>query len=164
MELRDGAESFLRPLVDACAHMCGIVDGSIDRLCGYVTRHVAWGAEFVRAPLYRPYLGIADGIVYCARMGVPVLQTTASARRSFCVPARPYPRNGHADLLHAAADFDAARVRIVVDADAAFGPRFQCRDAPLAGGRAGEDAAHEAPGALGPLSHRVLRPQLICHN
>ena len=34
--------------------------------------------------------------VHCAGMGVPVLQTTASERRSFGVPARPYPRNGHA--------------------------------------------------------------------
>ena len=29
-------------------------------------------------------------------MGVPVLEMTASERRSFRAPARPYPRNGHA--------------------------------------------------------------------
>ena len=34
--------------------------------------------------------------VHCAGMGVPALEVTAVAGRSFCVPARPYPRNGHA--------------------------------------------------------------------
>ena len=34
--------------------------------------------------------------VHCAGTGVPVLKMTASERRSFRVPARPYPRNGHA--------------------------------------------------------------------
>ena len=34
--------------------------------------------------------------VNCAGMGMPVLQMTASERRSFGVPARPYPRIGHA--------------------------------------------------------------------
>ena len=37
---------------------------------------------------HRLYIGIADGMSICAGMGVP----TASERRSFWVPARPYPR------------------------------------------------------------------------
>ena len=34
--------------------------------------------------------------LHCAGMGMPVLKTTASERRSFWVPACPCPRNGHA--------------------------------------------------------------------
>ena len=33
---------------------------------------------------------------HCAGIAVPVLKVTASPRRSFRVPARPYPRDGHA--------------------------------------------------------------------
>ena len=33
--------------------------------------------------LYRLYIGVADGMVYCAGMDVPVLKTTTSARQSF---------------------------------------------------------------------------------
>ena len=54
---------------------------------------------------YRATVGPASAItiyrhrrrhIHCAGMGVPILKMTASPRRSFRVPARAYPRNGHA--------------------------------------------------------------------
>ena len=44
----------------------------------------------------RLYIGIADGMPIARGPAVPVLETTASPRRSFWEPARPYPRDGRA--------------------------------------------------------------------
>ena len=73
---------------------------------------------------------------YCAGVGVPVHKMTASPRRSFCVPAHPHPRNGHA----------VGDAEIVYDCWA-VGTRASGHESVSAGMRALDDRpwAHECP-------------------
>ena len=54
------------------------------------------GARGNQTPLYRLYIGIADGMSVARVWACRYSKMTASPRRSFWVPTRPYPRNGHA--------------------------------------------------------------------
>ena len=49
-----------------------------------------------RLALYRLYIGIADGMSVARVWACRYSKIAASEGRSFWVPARPYPRNGHA--------------------------------------------------------------------
>ena len=59
----------------------------------------AVAVEAVGVALYRLCIGHRRRHVHSAGTGVPVPKMTASERRSFCVPARPYLHNGRAVWL-----------------------------------------------------------------